>query len=91
MVTRKKTARRGRTTTRTGRTRTAGTGRAARQLNGEGPNLTRLLRADVLTRRCADRLSALNVNAIERLSAREVETLISLRRRLGRKVNCWLI
>jgi hypothetical protein len=99
MVTRKKTARRRRATRRTGtrrsvrtRTRRSVTGaRPPRQQADFGPNLTRLLRADVLTARCARSLSRMILDRIEELSDRDVNTLISVRRRVGRKLNCWLI
>jgi hypothetical protein len=91
MVTRKKTGRRRRAVTRSGRKRTAVGVRGAGQQDGQGPNLLRLLRADVLTARGARTLSAAILNWIEQLAGREVDTLISVRRRLGRKPNCWLI
>ncbi len=91
MATRKKAARRRRATTRTATRRTARTVRAVRQQADQGPNLTRLLRADVLTARGARSLGATSLNQIERLSRRDVDTLISVRKRVGRKPNCWLI
>jgi hypothetical protein len=91
MATRKKTARRRRATARTATRRRARSVRAARQQDGQGPNLTRLLRADVLTLRGARSLSATSLSRIEQLSSRDVNTLISVRKRVGRKPNCWLI
>jgi hypothetical protein len=91
MVTRKKTGRRRRTITRPGRKRSVRRVRSARQQADQGPNLRRLLRADVLTASGARSLGATSLNRIEQLSDRDVGTLINVRKRVGRRPNCWLI
>jgi hypothetical protein len=100
MVTRKKTARRRRTITRRGRKRSVrrlGRRRSVRRVGGakqqvgQGPNLGRLLRADVLTARGARSMDATMLNRIEQLSTRVIDALIEARKRVGRRPNCWLI
>lgn len=86
-------ARKRRTTRRSvTRSRTATGARGVRQgPAGEGPNLRRLLRARVLTAVGARKLGATGLRRIEALTGRQVQTLIDVANRVGRKPKCWLI
>ena len=57
----------------------------------DGPNVKRLSRARLLTSSSDGILGAAGMEKIERLTGPQVQTLINVARKVGRKPRCWLI
>ena len=86
-----RTARKRRKTTRTvGRSRSTKV-RVRRAKANDGPNVQRLSRAKLLTASSDKILGAAGLKKIEDLSRPQVQMLIAVAKRVGRKPRCWLI
>jgi hypothetical protein len=92
MSQRTRTARKRRTTRKTvKRSRSAGGARVRRAKADDGPNVKRLSRAGLLTSSSDRSFGAAGLERIERLTRSQVQTLIDVARKVGRKPRCWLI
>lgn len=88
-----RSARKRRTTRRSvsGRRTTTGTRRVRPGTGDDGPNFRRLVAARVLSATSGRVLGARGLAGVERLTARQVQTLIDAANTVGRRPRCWLI